>query len=204
MAGLHDLTREYEARRFPVSRRLDLHADGPQAARDRALRWIQSYAHEEPGQELLLIVERGTRPGGKPGPVRRAVEELLGDLEGKLLEWWQSFGPGSLAVRIAREPRMQPFPREAPVVPKGEGRTPETAGAAFVPPAEDIPPELLGLAMRAAELRRTREGASVRLLDVLLRQVWIEAQATAMVERITFGAALSRILAEEQAWEFDE
>jgi hypothetical protein len=62
VAGLHDLAREYEAQRFPPTRRLDLHAEGPQVARDRALHWIQSFAHEQPGAELLLIVERGGRP----------------------------------------------------------------------------------------------------------------------------------------------
>lgn len=204
MAGLDDLPREYEARRFPPTRRLDLHGEGPRAARERALRWIQSFAHEEPGQELLLVVERGVRPGASPGPVRRSVEALLRELEGRLIAWWQEFGPGSLVVRVAEEPSMRPFPPPAAPVPADEGRTPETAGAAFVRPMDDIPEELLPVARRAAELRRDREGASVRLLEVLLRQVWIEAQAVAMSERLTFEAALERIAAEEEARAYEE
>ena len=54
MARLDDLAREYEARRFPPTRRLDVHGEGPTAARDRALRWIQMHAHENPGTERLL------------------------------------------------------------------------------------------------------------------------------------------------------
>lgn len=204
MTRLDELAREYEARRFPPTRRLDLHGEGPRVARERALHWIQSFAHEEPGQELLLIVERGVRAGAAPGPVRRSVEALLRELDGKLIAWWQQFGPGSLVVRVAEEPRMRPFAPPAPLLPSGEGRTPETAGAAFVPPADDIPEELLPVARRAAELRRNREGASVRLLEVFLRQVWIEAQAIAMGERLTFEAALERIAAFEAARAYEE
>ena len=198
MAGLGDLAREYEARRFPPARRLDLHGEGPLAARERALRWIQSYAHEEPGQELLLIVERGRRPGRPPTPGRGAVERLLHELQGRLIDWWQIFGEGSLALRIAADPRMHPFGPEAPDDPRDEGRTPETAGAAVLATHHDIPDELMGTASRAAELRRQREGLSVGLLDVVLRRIWIEAQAEAMGKRIDFAKALERILEEER------
>ena len=198
MAGLGDLAREYEARRFPPTRRLDLHGEGPLAARERALRWIQSYAHEEPGQELLLIVERGRRPGRPPTPVRVAVERLLQELQGRLIDWWQVFGDGSLALRIAADPRMHPYGAEPRHDPRDEGRTPETAGAAVLATHHDIPEELMGIASRAAELRRHREGLSVGLLDVVLRRVWIEAQAEAMGKRIDFDRALERILAEER------
>lgn len=198
MAGFESLTREYEARRFPAGRRLDLHGEGPGVARDRALRWIQSNAHEEPGAELLLVVERGGRPGRPPGPVRQAVERLLRELEGGLIEWWGQFASGSIAVRIAAEPRMVPSARPAPAPDPTEGRTPETAGAAQPPPDADIPPELLPLARRVAELRRDREGLSLGLLEVVLRRVWIETQAIAMDERVRFDEALGRLLAEEQ------
>lgn len=203
VSGLHDLAREYEAKRFPVSRRLDLHAEGPAVARDRALKWIQSYAHEEPGQELLLIVERGRRPGRPPSPVHLAVERLLRELQGGLIEWWQVFGPGSLAVKVAIEPRMV-VPGRRPAEPAGDGRTPETAGAAPLAAHHDIPDELLDLAERVAELRRDREGISVGMLDVVLRRVWIEAQAAAMAERITFEAALERLLEREHEINLEE
>lgn len=198
MAGLHDLAREYEAQRFPPTRRLDLHAEGPQVARDRALHWIQSFAHEQPGQELLLIVERGVRPGRAAGPVRREVVKLLEELDGKLIDWWQNFGPGSLAVRISSLPRMDAAATAGPPPVQGEGRTPETAGAAPLALHHDIPDELLELAGLAAELRRVREGISVGLLDVVMRRIWIETQAAAMDERISFEAALSRILSAER------
>lgn len=197
MPGFDNLAREYEARRFPAGRRLDLHGEGPGAARDRALLWIQSHAHEEPGAELLLIVDRAQRPGRPPSPVRAAVEALLTDLQGKLIDWWQEFGPGSLALRIAEEPNMRPHhvPRLEPV---GEGRTPETAGAAILALHHDIPDSLIDLATEAAELRRDREEISVQLLDVVLRRIWIEAQAIAMTERIPTERALNRILEEER------
>ncbi|HEX2205740.1 MAG TPA: hypothetical protein VHG91_20675, partial [Longimicrobium sp.] len=83
--------------------------------------------------------------------------------------------------------------------PKDEGRTPETAGAAYLPPHADIPPDLLPVATRAAELRRTREGLGVSVLDVVLRELWIEAQARAMSERVTWEAALRETLADEEA-----
>lgn len=195
MADWRDLSREYEARRFPESRRLDLHGEGPAMARERALRWIQSYAHEEPGQELLLIVERGRRPGRPPSAVRRAVERLLGELQGRLIEWWQDFGTGGLALRIAEHPQMV-LPG-APARQEGEGRTPETAGAAPLAVQHDIPDDLLDLASRVAEARRDREGLSLGLMDVVLRRVWIEAQAAAMGERVSFERALERLLEEE-------
>jgi hypothetical protein len=197
VAGLHDLAREYEARRFPPTRRLDLHAEGPQVARERALHWIQSMAHERPGEELLLIVERGSRPGRPPGPVRRAVEKLLVELEGRLVEWWQEFAPGSLALRISVDPRMYALPTP-PVPPQGEGRTADTAGAATLALHHDVPDELLDLARRAAELRRVRETISVAMSEMVVRRVWIEAQAIAMQERVSFEEALGRILDDEQ------
>lgn len=196
MADWRDLSREYEARRFPEARRLDLHGEGPAAARERALRWIQSYAHEEPGQELLLIVERGRAPGRPASPVRRAVERLLTELQGRLVEWWQDFGTGGLALRISDHPRMARPPSARAV--EGEGRTPETAGAALLAVQQDIPPELLDLASRIAEMRRDREGLSLGLMDVVLRRVWIEAQAAAMGERISFDGALERLMEREE------
>lgn len=191
-----DLAREYEARRFPAERRLDLHGDGPGAARERALRWIQSYAHEEPGQELLLIVERGRAPGRPASPVRTAVERLLVELQGRLVDWWQDFGTGGLALRIANDPHMA-FPSEPP--PQvGDGRTADTAGAAAIRVEDDIPPELFDTAFRIAELRRDRERLAIGLMEVVLRRVWIEAQATAMAERTTFEAALDGMLERER------
>ena len=204
MAEWRDLSREYEARRFPDSRRLDLHGEGPAMARQRALQWIQSYAHEEPGQELLLIVERGRGPGRPPTPVRREVERLLLDLQGRLVDWWQDFGTGGLALRISAHPRM--LAGEAAAPRDGDGRTPETAGAALLAVRQDIPDELLDLANRVAEARRDRESLSMGLMDVVLRRVWIEAQASAMGERITFEQALEQLMEEElrrsrAAWE---
>jgi hypothetical protein len=204
VAGLNDLAREYEAQRFPPTRRLDLHAEGPQVARERALHWIQSFAHEQPGEEILLIVERGRRPGRPAGPVRLAVEKLLEELRGKLIDWWQSFGAGSLAVRVSSMPHMDPAGPGGPAPLAGEGRTPETSGIAPLALHHDIPDDLLDLARRAAELRRVREGISVGLLDVVLRRIWIETQAAAMDERITFAAALGRILALERERMLDE
>jgi hypothetical protein len=204
MAGFEHLTREYEARRYPPARRLDVHGEGPAVARDRALRWIQSHAHEEPGAELLLVVERGARPGRPAGPVRQSVEWLLRDLEGGLIAWWGPFANGSLALRIAYEPRMVAPSRATTTPDPTEGRTPETASAAQPPPAADIPPELLPLASQVAELRRDREGLSVGLLEVVLRRVWIEAQATAMDERIPFETALDRLLERERTARVDE
>jgi hypothetical protein len=198
VGGLHDLAREYEAQRFPPTRRLDLHAEGPQIARERALHWIQSFAHEQPGEEILLIVERGHRPGRPAGPVRLAVEKLLEELRGKLIDWWQGFGTGSLAVRVSTMPRMDPTGPQGPAPALGEGRTPETSGIALLALHHDIPDELLDLARRAAELRRVREGISVGLMDVVLRRIWIETQAAAMEQRIGFDAALGRILEVER------
>ncbi|HEV2149652.1 MAG TPA: hypothetical protein VGR37_19790 [Longimicrobiaceae bacterium] len=206
MANLNELFREYEARHYPPTRRLDLQGEGPATARDRVLRWIQMHAHEHPGTELLLVLERGRRTeAARKSPVRLAVEGLLRELTGKLVQWWQPFGPGTIAVRISGDPAMfapAPPPKQA----VGDGRTPETAGAAYLPPEADIPDELLPLARRAAELRRTREGQAVSLLEVVLRGVWIEAQAHAMDERATFEEALRRIVAdeEEKAYADDE
>ncbi|HEX7241002.1 MAG TPA: hypothetical protein VF263_12090 [Longimicrobiaceae bacterium] len=207
MAHLNDLYREYESRHYPPTRRLDLQGEGPATARDRALRWIQTFAHEQPGAELLLVLERGRREAAhRKSAVRLAVEGMLNELSGKLVEWWQPFGPGSIALRIARDPGMfAPGPQRPGAAP-GDGRTPETAGQKYLPPEADIPDELLPLARRAADLRRTREGLSVSIQEVVLKGVWIEAQAAAMGERTSFEEALRRIVrAEEQlALEDDE
>lgn len=197
MAGLSDLRREYERAHFPASRRLDIHGEGPSAARDRALHWIQSRAHEEPGGEFLLIVERAIRPGRPPSVVAQAVVALLQELQGKLLEWWQPFTPGTYAIRIAETPSMLPAPRPTTPGTEGEGRTADTAGAARPSPRDDIPPELLALATQVAELRMEREALSPRVGDVVLREIWIEAQALAMDRRITFEAALEILRLDE-------
>lgn len=196
LAGLRDLLREYERTRYPNDRRLDLHGEGPLTARERALHWIRSRAHEEPGQELLLIVQRGGIPGMAPGPVEVEVRQLLDELQGRLIEWWQPFAPGSLALRIAALPRMDG--RRVPVsVPVGDGRTEETAGSAWPEAREDIPGDLLDLATLATQRRLDREGLSARIFDVVLREVWIEAQALAMDRRIGFAEALEMVREDE-------
>ena len=203
MPGFGDLAREYEAKRFPPTRQIDVHGDGPGAARDRVLRWIQSFAHEEPGVELLVVVERGRGRSRQPGPVRVAIEKLLRELEGRLIAWWQVFGEGSLAVRVAAEPRMWSEP-QPPSELRDDGRTPDTAGVGLLALTHDIPEELLELAGRAAELRRTREGISVGMTDAVLRRIWIEAQADAMTRRVEFDEALQAILAKERALAMEE
>lgn len=203
MPGFGDLAREYEAKRFPPTRQLDVHGEGPGAARDRVLRWIQSFAHEEPGVELLVVVERGRGRSRQPGPVRVAIEKLLRELEGRLIAWWQVFGDGSLAIRVAAEPRMWSEPQQPPR-PRDDGRTPETAGVGLLALTHDIPEDLLELAGRAAELRRTREGISVGMTDAVLRRIWIEAQADAMTRRVEFDEALERILAQERVLATEE
>ncbi|HET6232931.1 MAG TPA: hypothetical protein VFE05_22835 [Longimicrobiaceae bacterium] len=198
MAQWNELAREYEARRFPLARRLDVHGEGPQTARDRALRWIQTFAHEQPGADLLLVVERARRVGAQKGAVRVAVEKMLEELNGGLIDWWAPFGDGSLAVRVSLDPQMTRAQKAAPERAAGEGRTAETAGAAYVETEDDIPQELLPIARRAAELRRTREGLGVGTSDVVMRKMWIAAQATAMSDRITWEQALREILAREE------
>jgi hypothetical protein len=195
---LNELSREYEARHFPPMRRLDLQGEGPDTARQRALRWIQSFAHEQPGANLLLIVERGRKQGGRKGPVRLSVEKLLDELKGGLIEWWQPFAEGSLALRISAEPHRWVAPAPRPHDPT-EGRTDETAGRAYLHPEADIPEELLPMALRTAELRRTREGQAVGLRDVVLREIWIEAQAAAMTDRVDWETALQAINRREEA-----
>jgi hypothetical protein len=204
LSGLHNLLREYEEQRFPSARRLDLQGEGPDTARQRALQWIQSRAHEQPGVELLLVVQRGRSSGIRGQSVRTAVEKLLRELEGGLLEWWQPFGPGSIAVRVSETPQMVPRALKREIDPADEGRTLETAGAAAIEPSEDIPADLLPLARRIAELRREREQLSVGLTSVVLRRVWIEAQACAMSERIDWSEALGRMLHEEAARTYEE
>ena len=194
---LNELARQYEAQRYPPMRRLDLQNEGPETARQRALRWIQSHAHEQPGADLLLIVERARRVGGRKGPIRAAMEKLLDELKGGLIEWWQPFAEGSLALRVSSDPRRwQPRPPK-PDDPT-DGRSDETAGRAYLDPESDIPDDLIVLARRAAELRRTREGQAVGLSDVVLREIWIEAQAAAMMERISWEAALRDIARREE------
>lgn len=198
MAGMNELMREYERARFPLSRRLDVHGEGPAVARERALRWVQSRAHEAPGEELLLIVDRTPQPGRPPGAVERAVRDLLDELDGRLIDWWQAFTPGALALRIALEPTMFAAPPARPAEPEGDGRTEETAGAARPDPGADIPAELLPLAERAAELRIAREEHSFALMSVVLREVWIEAQALAMEQRLDFEEGLAAVVADEE------
>lgn len=200
MAHWNDLSREYEARRYPPTRRLDVQGEGPETARQRALRWIQSFAHEQPGADLLLVVERGR--GARRGAVRVAVEKLLAELQGGLIEWWAPFGDGSLALRVSLDPRMQRLVAR-PAEPVGEGRTEETAGAAYVRPQDDIPPELLPLAGRAAELRRVREGLPVGVTETIMRRLWIDAQVTAMTERTSWEDALRGIVRAEEARMFE-
>ena len=197
MIRLNELAREYEARHYPPTRRLDLQAEGPESARERALRWIQSFAHEQPGADLLLVVERG-RPGRGKGPVRLAVEKLLEELNGGLIEWWQPFADGSLALRVARDPRRFPGGPKAPPAKQGEGRTPETAGAKYLDPQADIPPELLPIALRASELRRAREGLAASAGEVVLRRIWNDAQARTFNEGVSWGQALAETLEAEQ------
>jgi hypothetical protein len=176
---LSDLARDYEERHFPPTRRLDLQGEGPESARRRALHWIQSFAHESPGVDLLLVVERGRALRGRKRPLREAVERLLEELRGGLIDGWGPFAEGSLSVRVARDPRRFPDAPE-PVADPGDGRSDATAGRAHLPPEEDIPSELLPMARRAAELRRAREGQSVGAMEAMLREVWLEAQAAAM------------------------
>jgi hypothetical protein len=199
LAQWNELAREYETRRFPPTRRLDLAGEGPETARQRALRWIQSFAHEQPGAELLLVVDRTRRPGARKSAVLTAVERLLVELSGRLVEWWAPFGDGSLAVRVALQPSMHAAATRSAVAGDPEGRTQVTAGAAYVEAEDDIPEELLPLARRAGELRRTREGLAVSLMPVILRQLWIQAQAIAITERLTWEDALRRVVQAEEA-----
>jgi hypothetical protein len=195
---MKDLMRQYERARFPADRRLDVHGEGPRAARDRVLHWIQSRAHETPGEELLLIVERGRTAGRRSNAVTGAIQELLETLTGRLIDWWQPFTPGSIAFRIARDPRMIPLPVSRAPEP-GDGRTVPTSGAARPSPLDDIPAELLGMARAATELRIFREGLTVRVEEIVLREIWIEAQATAMERRIGFAEGLETVLEAEKA-----
>jgi hypothetical protein len=199
MAGMKELMQEYERARFSEDRRLDLHAEGPRAATERALQWIQSRAHETPGQELLLIVERPFRGDRPPSPVRAAVQTLLTELQGKLIDWWQPSAPGSIALRISREPSMRTRRVAAPLADTDEGRTSATAGFVRLPARDDIPSELLAEAERIVDLRIEREGLSDRIRDVLLREVWIEVQAAAMEFGTSFATALGAVRSNEIA-----
>jgi hypothetical protein len=200
MPGFDNLAREYEARRFGPTRQLDVHAEGPAVARARALHWIQSFAHEAPGTELLIVVERGSRPGKRPSPVRTSVETLLTSLAGRLIDGWSPFTSGSVVLRVSDDPRMHRPASESRDESQGDpdGRTAETAGAALPLPEADIPPPLLDLARRVAELRRQREALSLGLMEVVLRRVWIDAQARAMNDRLPFEQALEQLLQHEQ------
>jgi hypothetical protein len=200
---MKNVMRDYERARFPQDRRLDVHGEGPKVARERALQWIQSRAHESPGQELLLIVERGRSAGRRATPVATSVQTLLDELQGRLIDWWQPFAPGSIAVRIAADPRMERL--ETPHrVEAGDGRTAATAGAARPSPLLDIPDDLLATARRTAALRLEREGLTIRLEEVVLREVWIEVQTRAMDRRIAFAEALEEVYREEKARQIQE
>jgi hypothetical protein len=197
---LSELAREYEARHYPPTRRLDIQGEGPQTARERVLRWVQSFAHEQPGADLLLIVQRGRQ---RKGPVLLEVERLLAELTGGLIDWWAPFAEGSVALRIARDPRRVPVAKP-PAKDPGEGRTPETAGARYLSPLPDIPPELLPVATRAAELRRMREGLAVGVAEVVLGGIWNEAQARAFTEDVSWERALHETLEAEQRALYDD
>lgn len=199
MVRLGELMREYEAARYPLSRQLDVQADGPQQARERVLHWIQSRAHETPGEDLLVIAARGAQPGRPPSPIEREVRSLLDQLQGRLIDWWQPFAPGSLAIRLSLDPRMLNDRQRTKLLDEDDGRTEETAGSARPDARLDIPAELLPLAERAAEMRIQREELSTRLLDVVLREIWIEAQAIAMDQRLDWTGALERIVEDEKA-----
>lgn len=202
MTSLAELMREYERKRYPADRRLDVHAEGTRPAREKVLHWIQSRAHETPGEDLLLIVARGVRPGSSPSPVEAEIRRLLDSLQGRLIEWWQEFAPGSLAVRLSDDPKM--FTPRRPRADPGEGRTTETSGAARPDPEQDIPPELRELAVRVADMRIQREELSPRIRNVVLREVWIEAQAAAMENRTDFGDALERLLGVEKGLIYED
>jgi hypothetical protein len=111
---------------------------------------------------------------------------------------WLSDSRTRRTFRAAGEPTAEPH--DDPL----DGRTPETAGAALPDTAADIPPEILPAARQAAELRRDREGLSLGLAEVVLRRVWIEAQATAMADRISFAEAVGRLLDAERARAVEE
>jgi broad specificity phosphatase PhoE len=197
MRHVHESPRAYEARHFPAAYRLDLHADGPQAARRRALRWIELMAHEHPGDEVLLVVERGGAVRREPGAVRLEVEALLDELDGALIDRWQRFGTDGVAVRISPDPDRFREPEAAaePELPEGSEK-PEP----MIDPTADIPAELRGLVRRGAELRRMREGHGVALMDTLMRRIWIAAQAAAMSGEGTVEHTLGALVeAEERA-----
>lgn len=191
MTNLSELLREYERKRYPPARRLDIQRESPESAADRALHWIQSRAHETPGADLLLVVDRGISPGTEPRAVERHVRKLLDRLKGRLIDWWEPFTPGTLALRLAVEPVWE-VPRQRKE-PDPIGRTAETAGSARPDIEKDVPPELWDAVSRVAGLRVEREGHSIRLKPVISREVWIEAQAIAMDRRLSFGDALQEL-----------
>lgn len=202
MRHVHESTRAYEARHFPAAYRLDLHAEGPQGARRRALRWIELMAHEHPGDEVLMVVERGGQVRRESGPVRLEVEALLEELNGALIDGWQRFGTDGVAVRISRDPDRFREPEEStePEVPEGRDK-PEP----MIDPTGDIPRELQAMVRRGAELRRMREGHGVALMDTLMRRIWISAQAAAMSGEGTVESALATLVkGEERATYLDD
>jgi hypothetical protein len=196
--AMTDPIREYEDARFPLDRRLDVHGEGPRVARERALQWIQSRAHEHPGQELLIIVDRGRAASRRPSPVAATVSELLDELTGKLIARWRPFAPGSVVVRIAEDPRMVRRPATDRPSPLNDGRTDATAGAARPSPSIDIPPDLRAAANEAARLRMDREGLTTRVEEVVLREIWNEAQVRAFEGETSFADALASLLDEER------
>jgi hypothetical protein len=126
------------------------------------------------------------------------IHALLDDLTGKLISRWRPFAPGSIMLRIADLPRMERQKDPEHPLPPDDGRTRETAGAARPSPLTDIPPELLTLARTAAGLRILREGLTTRVEELVLREVWVEAQLRAMESGSSFAEGISSVLDEER------
>ena len=193
---------EYEDSRFSAHQRLDLQAEGPRQAGERLLHWIQSRSHEDPGSELLVIARRGGTPGSDPVPVEREVERVLRQVDRKLIDWWHPMTPGSFALKVSDDPQMA-LKRRVKVL-QDDGRTADTLSAAGPDPDTDIPPDLLELARSVALLRIEREELSAGVQQLILREIWVEAQALAMEERLSFGDALGRLKKEELELTYDD